>query len=105
MSGRVSSIAEFHRAFSRMREIALMLGALFCILGAPSALADEKQTAAANTACTNRIQVTTRYLICRFDPETADIRLFLNDDDGAPFSHFGNLRASWRPRANGWSSL
>jgi uncharacterized protein YigE (DUF2233 family) len=34
------------------------------------------------------------YVVCRFDPATEDIRLFLNGSDGEPYRHFSRLEAA-----------
>ncbi|GJL94715.1 MAG: hypothetical protein DHS20C05_11200 [Hyphococcus sp.] len=38
------------------------------------------------------------YVVCRFDPEEADIRLFLNDAEGQPYGHFTRLKAALQER-------
>lgn len=46
------------------------------------------QTASAFAACEDRTHNEIDYVICRFDPQTADIRLMLNNAEDAPYRHF-----------------
>ncbi len=65
----------------------------------PAALAILLQAAIAGTATAARpahgcgavSHETGDYVVCRFDPETSDIRLFLNDGAGEPYGHFNIL--------------
>ncbi|WDI32365.1 phosphodiester glycosidase family protein [Hyphococcus flavus] len=43
---------------------------------------------AADEACTQTTHDQIDYVVCRFDPQRDDIRLFLNNDDGEPYGHF-----------------
>ncbi len=45
----------------------------------------------------------TSFTVCEADPATEDIRLFLNDDDGAPLGTFGNLSAAVEPNSLLWA--
>ena len=48
----------------------------------------------AEAACRNEASGETTYVVCDFDPWKDDIRLFLNDESGAPFGDFGPLVAA-----------
>jgi uncharacterized protein YigE (DUF2233 family) len=52
----------------------------------------------AAAACLEETQVEARYVVCTFDPKTDDIRLFLNDDAGAPFGDFNPVAAALREK-------
>ena len=43
---------------------------------------------AADAACRNDAKGEARYAVCEFDPSADDIRLFLNDETGAPYGDF-----------------
>ncbi len=45
----------------------------------------------AQAACRDEAKGDARYSVCEFNPATDDIRLFLNDDTGAPYGDFGPL--------------
>ena len=49
-------------------------------------------TASQAAQCEERTQGQNRYAICEFDASTADIRLFLNDDDGQPLGQFDTVK-------------
>ena len=42
-------------------------------------------------SCENVEWESDRYTICRVSPANEELRLFLYDEDGAPFGHFGNI--------------
>ncbi len=48
--------------------------------------------AAFATPCEERAYRDADYVICQFDPRADEIRLFLNDENGAPWRHFNFLR-------------
>ncbi|MEZ5894912.1 MAG: phosphodiester glycosidase family protein [Parvularculaceae bacterium] len=48
----------------------------------------------ANAACEKRNFADATYAVCVFDPQTEDIRLFLNDADGAPYGDFNAVNAA-----------
>lgn len=59
----------------------------------PFAAMSAMSACAADTAsCAKLSNESADYVVCRFDPEKADIRLFLNDVDGAPWRHFNFLK-------------
>lgn len=47
--------------------------------------------AAAEPHCAEMTARETPYVVCRFDPQTDDIRLFHAGEDGEPLRHFGRL--------------
>lgn len=48
----------------------------------------------ADAACRTDTNGEARYAVCEFDPSVDEIRLFLNDDAGAPFGEFDRVGAS-----------
>ncbi|MEM8770504.1 MAG: phosphodiester glycosidase family protein [Pseudomonadota bacterium] len=42
----------------------------------------------ASAACEKQAHSGNAYVVCRYDPQTADVRFFLNDAAGAPYRHF-----------------
>ncbi len=44
--------------------------------------------AAAEPRCAQTAQGDAQYVVCRFDPRESEIRLFLNNAEGAPYGHF-----------------
>lgn len=49
---------------------------------------------AAEAACREETRAEARYVVCAFDPGADDIRLFLNDETGAPYRDFAPLAAA-----------
>lgn len=49
-------------------------------------------TAAKAEPCTQRTHQGDDFVVCAFDPTENDIRLFLNDENGAPWRHFNFLQ-------------
>lgn len=68
-----------------------------CLAQAPEAAATaQSETAAKNPApdpCAKRKSGATVYIVCTFSRD-ADIRLFLNDETGAPYRHFSFVDAA-----------
>lgn len=50
--------------------------------------AHEKAAADTDRGCAAVHHGGADYVVCRFDPKTSDIRLFLNDAEGGPYGHF-----------------
>jgi len=59
-----------------------------CLLAAP-VWSDAPQS-----GCSAETYLGEDYIICRFDSRTDDIRLFLNDEAGAPYAVFTNVEAA-----------
>ncbi len=53
---------------------------------------------AAEAACRTESADDARYVVCAFDPKTDDVRLFLNDASGAPFSEFDALERTLKEK-------
>jgi len=49
-------------------------------------------TAAEAGPCAQRTHNDTDFIVCAFDPQGDEIRLFLNDENGAPWRHFNFLQ-------------
>lgn len=49
---------------------------------------------AAEAACRNEAKNDLQFVVCEFQPAKDDIRLFLNDGNGKPFSDFGPVSAA-----------
>jgi uncharacterized protein YigE (DUF2233 family) len=89
LSGRVIDIHDGRRsAVMRMRMVALaaaFAGLAVVVLLTPATASDPHDRA---EACEAVSHGGADYVVCRFDPGEDDIRLFLNDSEGAPYGHF-----------------
>lgn len=63
--------------------------AAFAVSFASGASAEEPPAHCAKTASAG-----VPYVVCRFDPKTDDIRLYLDGPDGEPYRHFSRLKAA-----------
>lgn len=63
-------------------------------LAAIAFLAAAAAPAAAGAACRNETSGLARYAVCEFDPQTDDLRLFLNAESGRPYGEFDLVNAS-----------
>ncbi len=63
-------------------------------LAASSLLAAAALAGAAEAACREDTPGAARYVVCDFNPQTDDVRLFLNDADGARYMEFGAVAAA-----------
>ncbi|MCA8888798.1 MAG: phosphodiester glycosidase family protein [Parvularculaceae bacterium] len=55
-------------------------------------------TGGAHAACEKRDFAAANYAICVFNPQADDIRLFLNNADGAPYGDFNTVNTALAPR-------
>ncbi len=81
------NIAAPIRAVSRKQAMRLT-SALGAFALAMTAIAMTPAMAAQASGCAAASHQQIDYIVCRFDPAAADIRLFLNDASGAPLGHF-----------------
>ena len=74
------------------------IAAFIMLAIAGPALAHDSQAhntaAQAHTACKTLTHQDAKYTVCQFDPETADIRLFLKDDQGDVFGGFNAVNSA-----------
>lgn len=64
----------------------------------PALLASVALFGAAHAACREIASAGARYAVCEFDPQTDDIRLFLDDSGGAPYREFEALESALAER-------
>jgi uncharacterized protein YigE (DUF2233 family) len=62
--------------------LAVLAGVALMLLGAPSPLVQD---------CSTERFEGTAYFVCAADPESADLRMFWQNADGAPHRHFGSV--------------
>lgn len=55
---------------------------------------------AAEAACREEARAEARYVVCKFDPQKDDIRLFLDDETGSAYGDFGPLAAALERRGD-----